>query len=63
MLYIQSLHIRSGRKSFPSGQQRSSPLLYRSSFFTLFQIRRRNVDDWLTTNLGLLKSENIHCIR
>ncbi|KAF8968400.1 acid phosphatase/Vanadium-dependent haloperoxidase [Flammula alnicola] len=25
-------------------------------FFTLFQVRRRSVDDWLTTNLGLLKS-------
>ncbi|KAF9484873.1 prenyl diphosphate phosphatase [Pholiota conissans] len=25
-------------------------------FFTLFQIRRRSIDDWLTTNLGLLKS-------
>ncbi|KAF6764679.1 prenyl diphosphate phosphatase [Ephemerocybe angulata] len=25
-------------------------------FITLFQIRRRSADDWLTTNLGLLKS-------
>ncbi|KDR81788.1 hypothetical protein GALMADRAFT_114486 [Galerina marginata CBS 339.88] len=25
-------------------------------FFTLFQVRRRSLDDWLTTNLGLLKS-------
>ncbi|KAF5330479.1 hypothetical protein D9619_005984 [Psilocybe cf. subviscida] len=25
-------------------------------FFTLFQIRRRSLDDWLTTNMGLLKS-------
>ncbi|KJA20266.1 hypothetical protein HYPSUDRAFT_142504 [Hypholoma sublateritium FD-334 SS-4] len=25
-------------------------------FFTLFQIRRRSIDDWFTTSLGLLKS-------
>lgn len=26
-------------------------------FITLFQVRRRSVDDWLTTTFGLLKSE------
>ncbi|PPQ81232.1 hypothetical protein CVT25_015756 [Psilocybe cyanescens] len=25
-------------------------------FFSLFQVRRRSIDDWLTTNLGLLRS-------
>lgn len=28
-------------------------------FFTLFQVRRRSMDDWLTTNLGLLRSKSL----
>lgn len=32
-------------------------------FFTLFQIRRRSLDDWLTTNLGLLRSEILRMFR